>query len=172
MAWTDEMVEDLKRMWKEGLTTGEIGKRMNVSKNTIVGKVQRLGLSGRPSPIKKKDGDGKQPVKNTPAPETKKKPEAPKAQPQIPVSAPLHKSAPEKHTVFEPKFMPKAVSKEHSSDKTKHNLSLTELDNHTCRWPLGDPKDDNFRFCGKKVRIGQTYCDEHAAIAYVKPGKK
>ncbi len=55
MAWTDEMVEDLRRMWKEGLTTGEIGKRLNVSKNSIVGKVHRLGLSGRPSPIKKKE---------------------------------------------------------------------------------------------------------------------
>ena len=51
-------------------------------------------------------------------------------------------------------------------------LKLTELDNHTCRWPIGDPKDENFHFCGHKVRVGQTYCDEHAAIAYVKPNKK
>ncbi|MFR1033402.1 MAG: GcrA family cell cycle regulator [Alphaproteobacteria bacterium] len=51
-------------------------------------------------------------------------------------------------------------------------MSLTDLDNHTCRWPIGDPKDDNFHFCGKKVRIGQTYCEEHAAVAYVKPSKK
>ena len=55
MAWTEQMVEDLKKMWHEGLTTGEIGKRLGVSKNSIVGKVHRLQLSGRPSPIKKKD---------------------------------------------------------------------------------------------------------------------
>ena len=55
MAWTEQMVEDLKKMWHEGLTTGEIGKRLGVSKNSIVGKVPRLQLSGRPSPIKKKD---------------------------------------------------------------------------------------------------------------------
>lgn len=54
MAWTEQMVEDLKKMWHEGLTTGEIGKRLGVSKNSIVGKVHRLQLSGRPSPIKKK----------------------------------------------------------------------------------------------------------------------
>ena len=55
MAWTDKMVEDLKIMWKQGLTTGEIGKRLGVSKNSIVGKVHRLQLDARPSPIKKKD---------------------------------------------------------------------------------------------------------------------
>ena len=54
MAWTDEMVEELKKLWAEGVTTGEIGRRLNISKNSIVGKVHRLGLSGRPSPIKKK----------------------------------------------------------------------------------------------------------------------
>lgn len=54
MAWTEQMVEDLKKMWDEGLTTGEIGKRLNVSKNSIVGKVHRLQLPARPSPIKKK----------------------------------------------------------------------------------------------------------------------
>ena len=51
MAWTEQMVEDLKKMWDEGLTTGEIGKRLNVSKNSIVGKVHRLQLPARPSPI-------------------------------------------------------------------------------------------------------------------------
>ena len=55
MAWTEKMVEDLKIMWKQGLTTGEIGKRLGVSKNSIVGKVHRLQLDARPSPIKKKE---------------------------------------------------------------------------------------------------------------------
>jgi GcrA cell cycle regulator len=61
---------------------------------------------------------------------------------------------------------------EKAPSKAGQNVSLTDLDNHTCRWPIGDPKDDNFHFCGNKVRIGQTYCDEHAAIAYVKRTKK
>ena len=51
MAWTEQMVEDLRAMWKQGMTTAEIGKKLNVTKNSIVGKVHRLGLSGRPSPI-------------------------------------------------------------------------------------------------------------------------
>ena len=132
MAWTEKMVEDLKIMWKQGLTTGEIGKRLGVSKNSIVGKVHRLQLDARPSPIKKKDEE-----------------EKPAAAPQ-PVAE-----------------KPAVVRKNIAGD-----VKLTDLDNHTCRWPIGDPKDENFHFCGKKVRIGQTYCEEHAALAYVKPNKK
>ncbi len=158
MAWTEQMVEELRKMWKEGLTTGEIGKRLNVSKNSIVGKVHRLGLSGRPSPIKKKD-------------ETEVKAAAP-AKPAKPAAEPApvpakKKPEPELKTVSSP--APKTCS---SAKSGSCNVGLTELDNHTCRWPVGDPKDDNFHFCGKKVRIGQTYCEEHSAQAYVKPGKK
>ena len=67
MAWTDKMVEDLKIMWKQGLTTGEIGKRLGVSKNSIVGKVHRLQLDARPSPIRKKTKKRQKPrLKTTP----------------------------------------------------------------------------------------------------------
>ena len=52
------------------------------------------------------------------------------------------------------------------------NIPLVKLDNHTCRWPIGDPRDEEFCFCGKRIRTGQTYCEEHAAVAYVKAGKK
>ena len=149
MAWTEQMVEDLKKMWHEGLTTGEIGKRLGVSKNSIVGKVHRLQLSGRPSPIKKKDEISEE--KAAPAKPAKEEKAAP-------VKAKEEKRPePAKEEKFEP------VAK---------IPSLTDLDNHPCRWPVGDPKDENFHFCGKKVKSGQTYCEEHANIAYVKAGKK
>lgn len=164
MAWTDEMVDQLREMWKQGLTTGEIGKRLGVSKNSIVGKVHRLGLSGRPSPIKKKDGsdvvaEKKEPVENiTKTTKTKiEKTPAPKAEKKV-----------EEKVEIEEKIEISTSVSHHHNGKT----SLTDLDNHTCRWPIGDPKDENFHFCGRKVRIGQTYCDEHANIAYVKAVKK
>ncbi len=168
MAWTDEMVEDLKRMWKEGLTTGEIGKRLNVSKNSIVGKVHRLGLSGRPSPIKKKE-DSAAPAKPQPKTVAPKPVKTVKEEKIVaPKPAPVEKKQPEPvKEIFTQPIIPVAPKIKHNG-----NLSLTDLDNHTCRWPIGDPKDDNFHFCGKKVRIGQTYCEEHVALAYVKPTKK
>ena len=64
MAWTEQMVEDLKKMWHEGLTTGEIGKRLGVSKNSIVGKVHRLQLSGRTSPKRHRSRPKKKSVPN------------------------------------------------------------------------------------------------------------
>lgn len=175
MAWTDEMVEQLKKMWKDGLTTGEIGKRLNVSKNSIVGKVHRLGLSGRPSPIKKKE-DASQP--KAPAEKSVEKKAAPTPppakevakEPATPKKAVADKAKEE--VVLPEEEMRAPLAKEEKVFKPGHLYSLTDLDNHTCRWPIGDPKDENFHFCGKKVRIGQTYCDEHSAIAYVKPSKK
>lgn len=109
--WTDERVEELKRLWGEGLTTGEIGKALGVSKNAVVGKAHRLGLKGRPSPIKR--------VKQA----------KPKAEPKI--------------------------------------RSVIDLSAHTCRWPIGDPREPGFHFCGKPAIPGKPYCHEHAAIAYV-----
>lgn len=194
MAWTDEMVEELKRLWAEGVTTGEIGRRLNISKNSIVGKVHRLGLSGRPSPIKKKsDTDEPKPAVRKTAPAKEAKParqqsakpqvQKPESKPAVkPVQAPapepkpaVVKPAPQKHAVDneeEDIALAKSIAMPEPEKNKKEFLSLTDLDNHTCRWPVGDPKDDNFHFCGKKVRLGQTYCEEHAAIAYVKPGKK
>ena len=194
MAWTDEMVEELKRLWDEGVTTGEIGRRLNISKNSIVGKVHRLGLSGRPSPIKKKSDTNEpkpevkkaasakeaKPARQKPAkPQVQKqesKPAAKPVQPPAPEPKPaIVKPAPQKHAVDneeEDIALAKSIAMPEPEKNKKEFLSLTDLDNHTCRWPIGDPKDDNFHFCGKKVRLGQTYCEEHAAIAYVKPGKK
>ena len=168
MAWTDEMIAELKKLWQEGVTTGEIGKRLNVSKNSIVGKVHRLGLSGRPSPIKRKDTSASE----TPAPKAEKKPATAKVQKSKVEKTPVPKAEKvEKVKEPEVEFIP-IPPVEKAPSKAGQNVSLTDLDNHTCRWPIGDPKDDNFHFCGNKVRIGQTYCDEHAAIAYVKPTKK
>lgn len=169
MGWTDQMVEDLKKMWDEGLTTGEIGKRLGVSKNSIVGKVHRLQLVARPSPIKKKDDTeeksaapaaaAKEPKAEAPK-ETKK--EAKPENKPAPVTAP---AASRIETIRN------SVHVEHPRGH-QHKTMLTDLDNHTCRWPVGDPKDENFHFCGKKIKLGQTYCDEHATIAYVKAAKK
>ncbi|MDR1694206.1 MAG: GcrA family cell cycle regulator [Lactobacillaceae bacterium] len=182
MAWTDEMVADLRKMWAEGLTTGEIAKRLSVSKNSIVGKVHRLGLSGRPSPIKKKtpvEGQAETPKEHkTPKKEKaeakievlkEEKAEAPKA----PKKETKKEKAPkEANEVIEETKEVKHSKKEPEQVKTDDGIiRLTDLDMHTCRWPIGDPKDEKFHFCGKKVRIGHTYCDEHSEIAYVKQTK-
>jgi len=146
MAWTNEMIDSLKEMWKKGLTTNEIAKELGVSKNSIIGKVHRLNLTARPSPIKKKEKSTPKSMMNV----LTQKSEAVSDEGSIGMRTSSLQTKSYKHTC----------------------IKLSELDSHTCRWPIGDPKDENFCFCGKKVRAGETYCDEHAEIAYVKPGKK
>ena len=197
MPWTDEMVESLKKMWEEGLSTGEIGRRLGVSKNSIVGKVHRLQLVARPSPIKKKDDNSspsakkdkttaktqtKEPVKQIKESTSKQsaKPTE-KIQPEVKPAKtqPQPKSAPKIETatkvakdVESDTFINVSIPVVHNPKKPGDKITVTDLDNHTCRWPIGDPKDENFHFCGAPVKIGQTYCEEHAAIAYVKNIKK
>lgn len=154
MAWTTEMIDSLKQMWKRGLTTNEIAKELGVSKNSIVGKVHRLNLTARPSPIKKKEEEIASENVDVIEKETKSSKQIAKES--------VKPAKPQKVVTTAPEV------KVHKNTCIK----LSELDSHTCRWPIGDPKDDNFCFCGRKVRAGQTYCDEHSAIAYVKPGKK
>lgn len=151
MIWTDEAVEELKRMWDRGMTTGQIAKALNVTKNSIIGKVHRLCLTARPSPIKKV------PAKKAPA--VKKESSKPVKESRKTSSTSLTKKE-EKNTTEPASFVEET------------NIPLVKLDNHTCRWPLGDPRDDDFCFCGKKVKTGQTYCEEHSAVAYVKAGRK
>ena len=133
MGWTDEQVEELKRLWEKGLTTGEIGKALGVSKNAVVGKAHRLGLNGRPSPIRRGDEE-----ENT-------------------VSAPEEKKKPAKTT-------PAKKGQEKASKKL---FTVNDLTSTSCRWPIGDPKDEDFHFCGKEALPDKPYCAEHAEIAYV-----
>lgn len=163
MVWTDEAVEELKRMWDRGMTTGQIAKALGVTKNSIIGKVHRLCLTARPSPIKKaKPASEKNTGKAVVAEKNKK---AKKVTKESKKTTKTDNKNNEEAVVIETKQSSPVLPEE-------TNIPLIKLDNHTCRWPLGDPKDDDFCFCGKKIKTGQTYCDEHAAIAYVKAGKR
>lgn len=169
MAWTDEMIDNLTKMWQQGLTTNEIAKALGVSKNSIVGKVHRLNLDARPSPIKKKEEITK--TKKLPSKEKIKSKVSVKQTPSKPVQEQTsiikkEASVEEEQVKIEPKLSPNPTYHKNTC------IKLADLDSHTCRWPIGDPRDDNFCFCGRHVKSGQTYCEEHAAIAYVKPIKK
>ena len=152
MIWTDEVVEELRKMWDRGMTTGQIAKALNVTKNSIIGKVHRLCLTARPSPIKK-----------TPAKDVRK------SAPEKTSVKPVKEKKVSVANVVEQTHLPSPSVTEVPEET---NIPLVKLDNHSCRWPLGDPKDDDFCFCGKRVKTGQTYCEEHASIAYVRTGKK
>lgn len=146
MSWTPELIKELKKLWKKGLTTGEIGRVIGMSKNAVVGKAHRLGLESRPSPIKREETPKKEKVSRLVKKETKP---APKKEQPIAVET----------------AEPVKTVKKTKSGKNK-GVKLVDLKPTSCRWPEGDPKDPDFHFCGKEAVPGKSYCEEHCAVAY------
>ena len=113
MVWTEEKVKNLKKLWLKGASAAEIAKKLGLSKNSIIGKVHRLNLETRPSPIKSK-----------------------------------------------------VLVKKTKTVQKPTRLGIMELKLNTCRWPIGDPTDEDFHFCGANTVMGKPYCAEHCAMAY------
>ncbi len=187
MSWTDERVETLKKMWGEGQSASQIAKELGgVTRNAVIGKVHRLGLSNRVG-----SGGGaasKAAPKEKPATTAAKA--APKATPKakviasvpavkevleldengIPISAarraiiPAGQPLPPQPSANE--ISPEALAKVSEVEKGAKRISLMELTEKTCKWPVGDPATDDFWFCGLGVQQGKPYCEAHVGVAF------
>jgi GcrA cell cycle regulator len=139
MEWTDEAIAKLRTLWAEGHSTAEIGRRLNISKNAVVGKAHRLNLPPRPSPIRRHEGE------STPRPSTPKRAQGPTLPP---LSASMGSPVPVLRAVMPtPKFSQRATP---------------------CCWPIGEPGKPSFHFCNANSVAGKPYCEEHASVAYVR----
>lgn len=172
-AWDNNILKKLKALVGKGLSTAEIGKKLGLSKNAVVGKLHRMGWNvgaadsdvvkkpvvkkAKPAPKKV----GKKPVAvkvaKKPAPAPKPLKVAPKEKP-----APVQKPAPKKgggHAIAG-----KGASVHQRM--VQHALEMANLKPNQCRWPIGDPDSENFHFCGQPVFVGKPYCYEHCKQAY------
>lgn len=165
-AWTDKKIEKLKKLWGKGLSAAEIGKKLDFSKNAIVGKVHRLGLSNRISPIKSSKPKVKKEEGVTPV--SKEKVEAKIEVKKVIKTSPIQEKTLKKVVSHPVKNESLAnISKVSlKNKKTSAGLSLLELTSDLCCWPIDDINSENFHFCGKKVFKNKPYCLEHCAIAY------
>lgn len=159
MAWTDERVDILKKLWAEGHSASQIAKELGgVTRNAVIGKVHRLGLSGRATPSR--------PVKRPPRlarPKPRVLPDGTVKQAKtVAVTPTAAKVAREERDLIE-KLPPMEL--DNGEKATVLNLSAS-----MCKWPIGDPADPNFAFCGRKADCG-PYCAEHAKIAF-QPARK
>ena len=148
MAWTDERVELLKKLWAEGLSAAQIANKMGgVTRNAVIGKVHRLGLSGRATPAKPQRGCApkveRKETSGTKAPR-------PETKPVIP----------------EPEFVAPLVLD--TGDRT----TVSTIKNNMCKWPIGDPATDDFHFCGQSTVSGKSYCAYHAHMAFQPPQRR
>lgn len=165
-AWTEERVELLKKLWSDGLSASQIaGELGSVTRNAVIGKVHRLGLSGR---AKSPAAAGA-----TPRPATPRK--SPSRTPSTPAAggssghAMTHGA-----NALAPRFVAEA---EQVTDPVpalsedvvvpfSERVTIMDLREYMCRWPMGDPTTPEFRFCGSRSQTGMPYCSHHARIAY------
>lgn len=161
MEWTAKSIDLLRALWAEGHSTAEIGRRMGVTKNAIVGKAHRLDLPARPSPIRKMEASG------APSSAHRRKPAAVRdAAPAIAaVAVRAVPQAPQPQPAPRLAAAPAQVASAQVSHFPRASL-------RSCCWPIGEPGQREFRFCGCEAAPGKPYCAEHAAIAYQPSSKK
>ena len=145
--WTEDRVGALKKLWLEGQSASQIAKQLGggVTRNAVIGKVHRLGLSGRAAPS--------QPARATFRPT--------RPRPAQPTQAP---SAPRRIEAVQPRPAAPAQVPAPMPDLPGTATVMT-LGAHMCKWPIGDPSSNEFSFCGRRSSEG-VYCVEHARVAY------
>ena len=142
MEWNEETIARIRALWAEGHSTAEIGRKMGISKNAVVGKAHRLNLPARPSPIRRGSGE-----KRASRPSVRRV-----TGPTLPALQSVPRPAVKAPVVLRPvPVQPRPAGRVSS-----------------CCWPLGEPGTPEFRFCGDPTVPAKPYCEEHAALAYVK----
>lgn len=185
MGWTEERVELLKKLWLEGLSASQIAGVLGegVTRNAVIGKVHRLKLSGRAKP-----------ATSTPRVRTAPRPAARR------VSSPASTSRSsglgtvmktrnsmnvggggggaiqgatalkmDEEFAVEMEMAPQAAE---LFIPVEQRLTLLQLSEHTCKWPIGDPLTPDFYFCGQHSNEGKPYCEFHSRRAYHQIDKK
>ena len=132
MSWTDEKVEKLKELWGKGNTASQIAEIIGgITRNAVIGKAHRLGLSGRMAT--KKSNGGISIIR-------KKRVNISQAQKIIDISPVI--------------------------DEPMNPTAFQDIKDGLCRWPLGEPEEIDFKFCGRNTKEGIVYCQSHYKQAY------
>ena len=194
MAWTDDRVARLRELWGAGQSASQIAADLGgVTRNAVIGKVHRLGLSGRdrtgtgvktakPATPRTSSRATKPPARK-PARAASPKPRATapkraatvtrKAAPQTkpPVEAPSRArampSAPRiPQAVRDMANRPFEAPREAIKMSDGNYATVLTITDHMCKWPIGDPGAEDFRFCGRRTEEEEPYCTAHSRVAY------
>ncbi len=164
MSWTEQQIQALKKMWGNGYSASDIAKTLGggLTRNAVIGKAHRLKLSSRPSPIA---AGGEMPMKvggNVLPTMTKISKKRSMLRPLPPVQMPEAVARPVAREAFKPI----------EQIKRTEGIAVTKAGERHCRWPIGDPRSPEFRFCGCPSYEGLPYCVDHARVAYQTVSRK
>ena len=144
MSWTDEKVTKLKELWGKGNTASQIAEIIGgISRNAVIGKAHRLNLSAK---IKTRAATSNQTFDNS----FENKSQKPKRGRRS-------------------RFQSLIIEKDFEPENPKQ---LEELDENSCKWPIGHPNEKSFYFCGRTSLKDFSYCKLHLLYAYQPKGKK
>ena len=144
MSWTDEKVAKLKELWGKGNTASQIAEIIGgISRNAVIGKAHRLNLSAK---IKTRTATSNQNFENS-----------------------LDEKQNKTRRSRKSKFKSLIIDKNFEPESPKQ---LEELDENSCKWPIGHPDEKSFYFCGRSSLKDFSYCKLHLLYAYQPKGKK
>ena len=157
MTWTDERVENLKKLWGDGLSASQIAAELGgITRNAVIGKVHRLGLSGR----------AKSPTSAAPRPR-----KARANSQMLRVSRPAIRGNTALAHAYEIDQEPEPEQIDNVIPLGQRR-SILELTEETCRWPIGEPGSAEFFFCGGQTLTSLPYCSYHSRVAYQPAGDR
>ena len=144
MSWTDEKVSKLKELWGKGNTASQIAEIIGgISRNAVIGKAHRLNLSAK---IKTRTATSNESFENA-----------------------VNDKNIKSKKIRRSKFKSLIIEKDFEPENPK---TLEELDENSCKWPIGHPDEKNFYFCGRSSLKDFSYCKLHLLYAYQPKGKK
>jgi len=153
MSWDGERVELLRKLWQDGISASRIASQLGagITRNAVIGKVHRLGLSGRAKPAASSAAPRPKRVATT---HTTQKTVALRGNTVVLRDVVVAEE-------MEPVVRPEAVV-----IPISERVTITELRDNMCRWPLGDPLAPEFRYCGTQCDPAVPYCVPHGRMAY------
>lgn len=167
MSWTTERVERLTKLWADGLSASQIAADLGgVTRNAVIGKVHRLGLSGRAraTPKQQNAAPRRKAAPRNAAGGFNRSTTTARATSTTTTTQVVGNTA--LKVEVEEELEPITKPAEDVVVPISRKLTLMDLNESTCKWPTGDPTRPGFSFCGHRCSEGKPYCDYHAKLAF------